>query len=221
MEQLLHKAGDMSELAYLRVLQLVHTQTSSLVDDLKSHELPYSLSRAPYETTEFRRSLSGSAPTVGQNITTTISVMLEAAMEELFIPYTEGQRYIEREIKSLGTMYTNLLALFARYHVSPLVFRVVNSLIFVQKASKTKSSVFDRVVNQINASSVGNTTSARAAAALGRFGGMTADRKSDQITEDPVREEDGLLSVDTAEKILKWHAEAIGRCVELSPSSDV
>ena len=220
MEQLLHKSGDMSELAYLRVLQLVHAQTSSLVDDLKSYELPYSLSRAPYEATEFRRSLSGSAPSVGPNITTTISAMLEAAMEELFIPYTEGQRYIEREMKSLGTLYTSLLAPFARYHVSFLVFRVIlSSLTFVQKASKAKSSMFDRVVNQINASSVGNTTPAQAA--LRRFGGMTAERKSDQITEDPVREEDGLLSVDTAEKILKWHAEAIGRCVELSPSSDV
>lgn len=81
--------------------------------------------------------------------------------------------------------------------------------------------MFDRVVNQINASSVGTTTSAQAAAALMRFGGMASDRKSDQLAEDPVREEDGVLSIDTAEKILKWHAEAIGRCVELSPPSDV
>lgn len=55
-----------------------------------------------------------------------------------------------------------------------------------------------------------------------RFGGMApSERKSDQLTEDPVREEDGLLSVDVAENILKWHAEAIGRCVELTPSNDV
>jgi hypothetical protein len=54
-----------------------------------------------------------------------------------------------------------------------------------------------------------------------RFGGISADRKSDQLAEDPVREEDGVLSVDTAEKLLKWHAEAIGRCVELSASGDV
>ena len=81
--------------------------------------------------------------------------------------------------------------------------------------------MFDRVVNQLNVSSVGTTSSAQAAAALMRFGGMTADRKSDQLAEDLVREEDGLLSVDTAEKILEWHAEAIGRCMELSPPNDV
>ena len=81
--------------------------------------------------------------------------------------------------------------------------------------------MFDRVVNQINASSVGTTTSAQAAAAFMRFGGMTAERKPDHFAEDSVREEDGFLSVETAEKILKWHAEATGRCAELSPSGDV
>ena len=40
-------------------------------------------------------------------------------------------------------------------------------------------------------------------------------------TEDPIREVDGELSVEVAEKMLKWHAEAIGRCVELSPPNDV
>ena len=34
-------------------------------------------------------------------------------------------------------------------------------------------------------------------------------------------EEDGLLSVETAETMLKWHAEASGRCVELSSAADV
>ncbi|KXN89566.1 Exocyst complex component sec10 [Leucoagaricus sp. SymC.cos] len=205
MEQLLHRGAEISELAYLRVLQMVHMQTSSLVDDLKSHELPHVSPRTPYEATEFRRSLTGSTPITGHATTASVGAMLETAMEELFVPYTEAQRYMEREVKSLGVLYANLLAAFSRYH----------------KASKAKSSMFDRVVNQINASSVGTTTSAQAAAALMRFGGVTADRKSDQLAEDPVREEDALLSVDTAEKILKWHAEAIGRCVELSPPNDV
>lgn len=81
--------------------------------------------------------------------------------------------------------------------------------------------MFDRVVDRIGASSVGNTTSAQAAAAFMRFGGIApAERKSDQV-EEPAREEDGNLSVDFTENILKWHAEAIGRCVELTPASDV
>jgi exocyst complex component 5 len=34
-------------------------------------------------------------------------------------------------------------------------------------------------------------------------------------------EEDGKLKVEVAQKMLKWHAESIGRCVELSASGDL
>lgn len=116
MEQLLHRASDISDLAYLRVLQLVHFQTSALVEDLKLHELPHMSPRTPYEATEFRRSLAGSAPVSGPS-SAAISTMLEIAMEELFVSYTEGQRYMERECKSLMFLYGNLLANFSRFHV--------------------------------------------------------------------------------------------------------
>ncbi len=94
---------------------------------------------------------------------------------------------------------------------------------------KGKSSMFGRMVDQLSAAAATtsnsgtSTTSAQAAAALMRFGGLgsSTDRAPEKTTEDPIREEDGVLSVDVAEKMLKWHAEAIGRCVELSPSSDV
>lgn len=84
--------------------------------------------------------------------------------------------------------------------------------------------MFDRVVGQLSAAAAttsvdgASTTSAQAAAAIMRFGGIQTDRSKE---DDPVREEDGLLRIDIAEKMLKWHAEATGRCVELSPSNDV
>lgn len=86
--------------------------------------------------------------------------------------------------------------------------------------------MFDRMVNQISAATVatangGNTTSAQAAAALMRFGVISSDRNTDKLSEEPIREEDGMPSVDVVERMLKWHAEAIGRCVELSPTNDV
>jgi hypothetical protein len=87
--------------------------------------------------------------------------------------------------------------------------------------------MFDRMVNQISAATNtttaggASTTSAQAAAALMRFGVINSDRNVDKSPEEPIREEDGVLSVDVAEKMLKWHAEAIGRCVELSPPNDV
>lgn len=116
MEQLLHRGAAISDLAYLRVLQLVHIQSSSLVDDLKAYELPNVSPRVPSDVTEFRRSLTGAAaPAAGTPAV--VGTMLEMAMEELFVPYTEGQRYLERESRSLGTLYSNLLANFTRYHV--------------------------------------------------------------------------------------------------------
>jgi exocyst complex component 5 len=87
--------------------------------------------------------------------------------------------------------------------------------------------VFDRVVNQLSAAAattstgVASTTSAQAAAALMRFGGISTGREQDKPGEESIREEDGLLSVDTAETMLKWHAEATGRCLELSPPNDM
>ncbi|KAJ6490374.1 exocyst complex protein [Mycena vitilis] len=210
MEQLLHRATSISDLAYLRVLQLVHIQATALVEDLKAYELPSVAPRTPFEATEFRRSLTGSAS--GTTSSTTVSSMLESAMEELFVPYTEGQRYLERESRSLGTLYSSLLADFTRYHAR------------TQKAGK--SSMFDMMVNQLTSAAAtgstgGSSTSAQAAAALMRFGGINSAAKQEKAGEEPVREEDGVLTVETAETMLKWHAEAVGRCVELSPSTDV
>ena|SRR5260221_14781297 len=121
MEHLLHRAAEISDLAYLRLLQLVHFQASALVEDLRMHELPHVTPRTPYELIEFRRALQGSAPLTGTS-NPSISAMLETAMEELFVPYTEGQRYTERENKSLATLYGNLLANFTRYHVCPVEY---------------------------------------------------------------------------------------------------
>lgn len=132
----MHRAGGISDLAYLRILQLVHSQTSALVDDLKSYELPNSTTpRTPLEATEFRRSLPGAALSTGS--TTAIGAMLDNALEELFMPYTEGQRYLERENKNLGTLYSTLLASFHRYHVSPRKLVRVRSLIKFRSGENT------------------------------------------------------------------------------------
>ncbi|KAL0570609.1 Exocyst complex component 5 [Marasmius crinis-equi] len=202
-EQLLHKASTISDLVYLRVLQLVHGQATSLVEDLKAYELSI---RVPYGAS------GGGSAAGGGGTSATMTTMLETAMEELFVPYTEGQRYLERESRSLGTLYTSLLVNFTRYHA---------------KSQKGKASVFDRVVNQLSAAasttSTGGvqTTSSQAATAILRLGGFSSDKNAEQSGEEPIREEDGQLSVELAEKMLRWHAEAIGRCVELSATNDV
>ncbi|KIK92287.1 hypothetical protein PAXRUDRAFT_830083 [Paxillus rubicundulus Ve08.2h10] len=215
-EQLLNRGASISELAYLRILQLIHAETSVLVDDLKNHELPSTtLGRSTsLEAAEFRKSLANAPSAAHSMNATTVSAMLEAAMEELFMPYTEGQKYLDRESKSLTELYASLLSNFTQYHMKT-------------QREKGKSSMFDRMVDRLgaaaaNTSTTGtSTTSAQAAAAIMRIGGMMTDRALERTPEEPTHEEDGVLSVDTAEKMLRWHAEAVGRCVELSAQHDV
>ncbi|KAI0952330.1 hypothetical protein AcV7_008177 [Taiwanofungus camphoratus] len=215
MEQLVNRASSLSDLAFLRILQLVHQQTSLLVEDLKAYEITSTVPRSPSDLGDFNLTLNGPHSTSASTTAVTVSTMLETAMEELFVPYIEGQRYLERESKSLGELYANYLVTFTRFHER------------VHKGSK--SSMFNRVVNQLSAAAAttsttgGATPSAHAAAAIMRFGGLSSstDRTLEKGGEEPLREDDGQVSVEVAERMLKWHAEAIGRCVELSPANDV
>jgi exocyst complex component 5 len=119
MEQLLARAGNMSDLAFLRVLQLIHAQTSLLVEDLKGYDIPTTTPRSPVQTIGLSRSLTGTSLAAASGAgSTAISSILETAMEELFVPYTEGQRYLERETKTLAELYSGHLSVFTRYHVS-------------------------------------------------------------------------------------------------------
>lgn len=46
-----------------------------------------------------------------------VSAMLDGAMEELFVPYMEGTRYLEKESKSLTELYAGKLLRFTNWHV--------------------------------------------------------------------------------------------------------
>ncbi|KAJ3816162.1 hypothetical protein F5880DRAFT_1449866, partial [Lentinula raphanica] len=108
-------------------------------EDLKVYELPASGSRMSIDAGDFNRTLGGTTNT-GSAASATLTTMLETAMKELFVPYQEGQRYLDRERQSLGALYTGLLANLARYHHASIL----------SKTPKGKSSIFDRVVNQLS-----------------------------------------------------------------------
>jgi hypothetical protein len=108
----------MTELAFLRILQMIHSQTSILVEDLKSYDVPSTTPRSPVQSIGFSRPSAWSPSSVSGGVgSTAISSILETAMEELFVPYIEGQRYLERESKNLAELYSGYLTTFARYHV--------------------------------------------------------------------------------------------------------
>jgi len=45
--------------------------------------------------------------------------------------------------------------------------------------------------------------------------------RDEKNIEPEFTEQDGILQRDVAKRMLKWHAEAIGRAVELTPHTDM
>lgn len=96
------------------MLNLAHHKTLALVESLKAYDLAHVTARLASDRAASDSFVSTSGP--GQVVS--VATMLETATDELFIPYTEGQKYLERESKSLAELYSNLLQKFNRYHVS-------------------------------------------------------------------------------------------------------
>src|ERR1051325_2351006 len=107
LESLLTHAENDSTLAYLRSLAAVYTATLELVGDLKSVDMRQKGNATPSEIAE-----------AGSRKSNTIAELLDQCIEDLFVPYTEGDRYIEKEKKSLSELYSSLLLQFNAYHVS-------------------------------------------------------------------------------------------------------
>ncbi|GET01528.1 exocyst complex component Sec10 [Rhizophagus clarus] len=124
-ESLLTHAENDSTLAYLRSLTSVYTVTKDLVDDLKSLDMRQKRNVTSSQTAE-----------EGSRKSNTIAELLDQCIEDLFIPYTEGDRYIEKEKKSLSELYSSLLLQFNAYHI--------------QQSKANSGGLFQRAVNQIS-----------------------------------------------------------------------
>ncbi|CAG8792379.1 12066_t:CDS:2, partial [Racocetra fulgida] len=106
LESLLMHAENNSTLAYLRCLVAANIATKELVEDLKGLDMRQKgLSNTSYLDANEASHNSG-----------TIAEILEQCIRDLFVPYTEGDRYIEKEKKSLGELYSSLLLQFTAYH---------------------------------------------------------------------------------------------------------
>ncbi|GAA5826265.1 hypothetical protein JCM11251_007230 [Rhodosporidiobolus azoricus] len=208
---------------------------------------------SPAASAAFPAAVVGGAGGVG---IAAVSHMLDQSMDELFVPYMEGTRYLDKEGKSLTELYAGKLIRFTNWH------RATNK-------AKPSNTLFDRMVNQLSsaahqAAHPGSSSSSshpsgptpssdHPAAAAGdssrldrlmKFSGLSTivDKASSSSSSAPsamgspahhggeegirdpemmFEEGDGELSVETAEKMLEWHAEAVGRMVELSPAGEV
>ena len=87
-------------------------------------------------------------------------------------------------------------------------------------AAATASSASAAFLNNIGRQWRGAVSSPSPTTIPAEPGADANGSKLDEEVKSPT-EEDGRLNVDLAETILKWHAEAIGRCVELSVGGEV
>ncbi|RIA92225.1 exocyst complex component Sec10-like protein [Glomus cerebriforme] len=127
LESLLTHAENDSTLAYLRSLAATYTATTELVNDLKGLDMRQKGNSTPSKIIE-----------EGSRKSNTVAELLDQCIEDLFVPYTEGDRYIEKEKKSLNELYSSLLLQFNAYHI--------------QQSKTQAGSLFKRAVNQITSS---------------------------------------------------------------------
>ncbi|KAL9100147.1 MAG: hypothetical protein Q9163_004448 [Psora crenata] len=194
LELVLEKASSVSSLALLRSLQAARSCISTLIDDLKVHGL-----------TEHPEAVSPQ-----------IMILLDQQFDDLFVPYFVGSSYIEREKRSLEELYSSLLFRFTIYHSrrrkTPTTF--MKSL--AKSGSEMLASARDAYVERLDSSDLAPAQKRM----LLRVAGLKDSESAKTQTEIEVTEEDGILSVDNAKRMLKWLAEAVGRGLELSGGND-
>ncbi|TXT10705.1 hypothetical protein VHUM_02210 [Vanrija humicola] len=235
-ESLVSRASRISTLAMLRILQLSHVMCTNLVDDLKTYDV--SLGNQPSRSSKLAAD-SNSGP---------LAALLDQSLQEIFVPWLEGSRYLDLETKNLVELYGGVLARFSAYHeavakVKPtnLLDRVVNTMpgTAAPNAFHATTTMFARYGSMLSSSATsvlpGNNSRpavpSRSTARLSVQGGSgsltptNGPSRQGSLREDPGDERrlesDGQVSIAMAERMLRWHAEAVGRIVELSGAADV
>ncbi|KAL1927727.1 hypothetical protein VTP01DRAFT_3548 [Rhizomucor pusillus] len=198
-EMLLSRAEEHSQLAYLRTLASIHAETRRLVDNLKFYcSKEVSLTQAT--------DVSGLVSSVSPDET------LDRCMGDLFVPYTEGDRYLVREKRALNELFGRIIAEFLNYMQQR------------KKSAARNQSVLTRTLNQISVS-----TSATMLATSSPIESSSPTTNPFEKSFDPAQQEINLveqggiklLSRQAIIRMLNIHAEAIARCVELSDPQEL
>jgi Exocyst complex component Sec10 len=77
--------------------------------------------------------------------------------------------------------------------------------------------MLEKFVNQVQSSTNPSLDSLKKLAGLDR----KKQERDDKIVEPEFTEQDGLLEISSAKRMLKWHAEAIERTVEFTPYANL
>ncbi|KAK0656373.1 exocyst complex component Sec10-like protein [Cercophora newfieldiana] len=192
LEMVLDKATTVSSLAFLRSLHASRAYIGALVEDLKTHGL-----------TEHPEPCSAQ-----------VSQCLDQQLEELFVPYLIGNSYIDREKKSLEEMYNSLLFKFSLYHSrrkkAPTGFMAA----IAQQGTQLIATAKDAYVDRLDSSDLTPTQKAM----MLRVAGIRDDSGNKNDIE--VTEQDGMLNVANAKRMIIWLAESVRRTLEMGSTSE-
>jgi len=191
LEAVLEKANTISSLAFLRTLQSSRSYINSLVEDLKAHGL-----------TEHPEPCSAQ-----------ISQTLDQQLEELFVPYLVGNSYIDREKKNLEELYNSLLLKFTIYHSRRKKAPTGFMASLAQQGTQLLASAKDAYMERLESSDLTVTQKAM----MLRIAGIQDDQSKNEIE---VSEQDGILSIEYAKRMIKWLAESVRRALELGSASE-
>lgn len=192
LEKVLEKADSVSSLAFLRSLHAARTYIGTLIEDLKTHGLT-----------------DNPEPCSAQ-----ISQTLDQQIEELFVPYLVGNSYIDRERKNLEELYSSLLFKYTIFHSrrkkAPTGFMAA----IAQQGSQLLASAKDAYLERLESSELTETQKATMLRVAGVKDG-NGDKNDIEVTE-----EDGVLSVQVAQRMMRWLAESVRRTLELGAPTD-
>ncbi|KAH8674667.1 exocyst complex component Sec10-like protein [Tricladium varicosporioides] len=193
LEMVLEKADTISSLAFLRSLHASRSYINNLIEDLKAHGL-----------TEHPEACSAQT-----------ALSLDQQLDELFVPYLVGNSYIDRERKSLEELYSSLLFKFTIYHSRRKKVPTGFMASLAQQGTQLLSSAKDAYIDRLDSSELTPTQKAM----MLRVAGLR-DQDNTAKNEIEVTDEDGVLSIPNAKRMLKWLAEGVRRALELGSGSD-
>jgi hypothetical protein len=192
LEMVLEKADSISSLALLRSLHASRNYIHNLTEDLKAHGLTENPEPCSVQTAQ----------------------CLDHQLDELFVPYLVGNSYIDRERKNLEELYSSLLFKFTIYHSRRKRVPTGFMASLAHQGTQLLSSAKDSYIERLNSSELTPTQKKM----MLRLAGVGDSEKNKNEIE--VADEDGVLSVSNAKRMLKWLAEGVRRTLELDSGSD-
>lgn len=138
----------------------------------------------------------------GSNISVTtqpLSQTLDRCLDDLFVPFLEGDRYLEKELLSLCEIYDSMLAKFTAYQLQ-------------RRGGNKFRAIITRTFNQI----IDSNKTTLPPVVLENFATVKNPEKYQDMK---VENDDGNLSVELVVKLLKIHTESVLRSLGLLPVS--